>query len=699
MRKMKTFRLTTISAALALAFGSAWADSVTSEEVKELIRPDSSISAGVGIWGGDRHQLGIYDGMRKDKAYGFLDLDLVKRDEATGTWLTLMGRNLGQDTRELKGEWLRQGDIGVSLGYSRLTRDHPLTFITGLQGIGTSTQRLSGAAGVNNLPDQEVTIGTTRDLVELGFYKSFSKTIELTVNLKNEEKSGARHWGLGSAAYFLTEPIDSTTRQFEAILNYTGDQLQLSGGYNASWYQNANTVASGTENGGATTALSLPLGNQAHQMFVNGGYAFTPSTRGTFKVSYSKATQDEALPIANWTIAAGMPGSLSGRVDTRVVEFGLTSRPLPKLSLTANLRYNDVKDKTPVRRFTSLANGFYTPHSFTTKTGKLEGTYRLPDGYSLTAGVDRKDQSRSVPTMGDLAAVTNVVAPFRQSIDETTYRLQLRRALSDTVNGSLAYLQAKREGSGDVLTTAGGVMSAINPSHIANRKRDKWRGTVDWTPMAELSLQFAAEDSRDKYEFRPPLAVGALNNAEGLQSGSANLYSVDASYTLNDNWQATAYYSIDVTKSRQSGKGTVATAQKVTDLKETGDSLGLGLKGQLSAKLALGANLEWVKSVTAYRQSGAGVVAGAGMTTALPDITNKMTRIKFFTDYEMAKNSNLRFELVHERWQTDDWTWAFSNGSPFVYNGLTTNIDGTTVTAKAKQVSNFLGARYIYKFQ
>jgi MtrB/PioB family decaheme-associated outer membrane protein len=705
LKLFRTFKPTALSVAMAVAFGNAVAQDNTAQE---LVSPDSTVSIGAGIWSGDRHQQGIYDGMREDKAYGLLDIDINKRDDATGTWLILNGRNLGLDTRELKAEWLRQGDIGASIEYSRTPRDNPLTFTTGLQGLGSANLTLSGA-GASALPSREVSLGTVRDLTQLGFYKSFSQVLDLKVSFKNEEKNGTRQWGLGSNPYFLAEPIDNTTRQFEAILNFTGEKLQLSGGYYGSWFDNGNSLVSARINGVANSApsanpanptpLSLPLDNQSHQLFLNGGYAFTPTTRGTFKMSYGTATQDETLPVAfNVIPRAGSPTHLDGKINTTVAEVGLTSRPLPKLSLLANLRYQDVNDKTPVAQYINAV--YNTPHSITTKSGKVEATYRLPAGFSLTGGLDYKDQDRSAPTVGIL------YVPFRKQIDETTYRLQLRRGLSETVNGSLAYLHSKRDGSSYVLP-GDQYEDAINPLHIADRKRDKWRGMLDWSPTDKLSLQFAVEDARDKYQFNSAVSAAPADQPQGVKHGSANLYSVDASYTFNEFWQVNAWYSLDVAKMKELGfraaSGGAANAQKIADLKETGDTFGLGLKGQISSKLKFGANLEFLKTFTRFDQAINPVGAGATFPTSggvteqpLSNITNKMTRLKIFAEYALNKSSDLRFDAIHERWHTNDWTWAFANGAPFVFG---TTVDGTMVTAKPIQSATFVGARYIYKFQ
>ena len=71
-------------------------------------------------------------------------------------------------------------------------------------------------------------------------------------------------------------------------------------------------------------------------------------------------------------------------------------------------------------------------------SGKIDATYRLPMNFSVSGGLDYSDQDRSYPTVGTL------FVPFRANIKETTYRVQVKRALTDSVNGTIAYLRSER---------------------------------------------------------------------------------------------------------------------------------------------------------------------------------------------------------------------------------------------------------------
>jgi MtrB/PioB family decaheme-associated outer membrane protein len=700
------FRLTALSAALLVIYGPALAQDA---EVAELVTPDSFLSVGVGAWSDDRPQQGIYDGMREKGGYLLLDGRYLTRDNATGTWIGVTGRNLGLDTREVRAEWLRQGNVGAFVEYSRIPRDNPYTFRTGLQGIGTTNLTISGA-GAAALPFRDVELGTVRDQIGAGFYKALSRTLNFKVKLSHEEKEGTRNWGLGSSPLFMVEPIDSAIDQLEATLNYVGERLQVSGGYYGSFYDTSNTLIFGFRPGAPVpgtvgapnpTPLSQPLANQAHQFFVDGGYSVTPTTRAMFKLSRSVATMDEHLPT--WDLTGvnapfvGMPSRLNGRMDTTLAEVGLSLRPLPRLSMLANLRYHDVNDKTPLLgvvgdNATGAVLVHNTPQSYETTTGKLDATYRLPAGVSVNGGLEMRKQNRFAPSFVDETFV-----PYRVRLDEDTWRIGLRRGLSETVNGSLTFLHSERDGS--TFTPTEDVFSdLISPIHIADRERDKWRASVNWTPAERLTLQVVVENAKDEY---------SEERRYGLKDGRASLMSLDATYSVTDNWQVTGWYARDETKARQfnaqwtGGGAPVLQLEREATLEDKGDTVGFEVLGRLSQALRVGANALYAKSVSKYRDDIAftGGPVALPVVTPLPDITNKLARLGLFAEYALRKTSSVRFDLIHEDWRTDDWTWQFADGSPFIYGTDTAAAgDGTFVLPNQRQKSTFAGVRYIVRF-
>jgi MtrB/PioB family decaheme-associated outer membrane protein len=701
-------RKTVLCAALASAYGLALAQE--DPEIAALTRPESALSAGIGYWTKDRPRLGTYDGMREKGAYWLLDAFINTRDDATGTWFKLDARDLGLDTRELRAEWARQGNIGVFVEYNRLVRDEPYTVFTGVTGIGTTTQRVPNPSATTL---GEVHLGTVREGFGAGFSKILGGGYDFRVTARSEDKTGDRLWGRGIQPEFAAEPINSNIRQLEAILAYTSKKFQVEGGYYGSWYTNRNALVDTAQSTAAGVLsqqafLSLPLDNQAHQAFVNGGYNFTDATRGTFKLAYTRATQDEPIPVGlGVAVFAGAPSHLDGRLDTTLAQVGLNSRWSPSFSWLASLRYYDSNEKTPQARIVEPAGGCgtctdNTPLRFESVTGKVEGTYRMGQGLSVLGGLEYVTQDRRVP-FGNLNAsgVDNQrYVPWRTEVDEITARVELRRSLAETLNGRIAYAHSKRDGS-EFTPTNEAQSDLINPIHIADRDRDKVKLMLDWSPAEPLTLTFNVEYAKDDYgtsDARP----------YGLIDGTQSVYSLDAAYAINERWQVTAWYSRDNTEATQRGQRNAnsgaAEAVKEAHLEDTGDTFGAGLRATLTAKVKAGLDLLYSKNVNKYPETVTPVGAGAlypfaGAIAAigpLPDITNTITRIKLYATYALQKNSEVRLDYMHERWKTDDWSWMFANGTPFTYGATT---DGTQVVQASKQNADFIGARYIYRFQ
>lgn len=656
------FRFTAMTAA-TLAVAGAYA--AESDEVTALTKPESNIEFGLGYVDDDGPRFGQYNGMNEQGAYGLLGGELIKRDDATGTWLRLGGRNLGLDSRELRFDHTRQGHWGYYIEYDEIPSINPYTVNTGLAGIGSTTQTINGTSRAN------VELRTEREAVTLGFRKHLSARWDVQVRFKNEEKDGARQWGQGNlgTVHFLTDPINQTTRQLDAVLGYTGEKLQFSGGYYGTLFDNHNTVLN-VPNSTVATQMALPPGSQSHQLHLSGGYSFTPTTRGTFKLAYSKATQDEAFfaPATRNTRT-----DLDGAVDTALVQVGIVARPMPKLTLTGNLRYEDRDDQTPLALYnsagaTSFYDGFNQPSSIRTLVGKLEASYLLPMNFRVTGGIDYDEKKRNTFRVASVSQ--------RERTDEQSYRLELRRSMSRNVTGALAYIHSERDGSPFLTSvrfndTPGS--NLIAPINLADRERDKLRLSVNWQATEQMSLQFRVDESRDDYGQRDGSILGA-------REGRASAYSVDAAYALSDDWQATAWISRDDTRYEQLTRTTPWQA----NLRNVGDSFGLGVRGKPLSRLEVGGDLSHHDMRDENRQYA---FSGAA-ADAIPDYSTKRTRLNLFAKYEMKKNVDLRLNYVYDRFRTDDWTWT-----TWTYS------DGSQLLENPKQAVHFIGFTVNYRFQ
>jgi MtrB/PioB family decaheme-associated outer membrane protein len=716
-KKQFGFSRSILALAVLAAFGSAHAED---DEVAQLTQPESSASVGLGGVTGDskdRAIYGQYNGRRLDGSNLLLDVDYVKRDDALGLWTNFRGSNLGLDTQEMSFSQNKQGDWKYSVEYSELVRRDPRTINTGMVNpfsLAPTVVSLATPGSGTNL-----NLDIRRKAASLSAEKWITANLMFEGSVKSEDRIGERMSGTGvacmpagfssipcstlsGAILMLPENISSTTRQFEARLDYSGEKFLVSGGYYGSFFSNANgfmnpaisgnlynpdgsildlsTTPGSTLAGYLQQSVALPPDNQAQQLYVSGNYAFTQTTRATFKYSYTHATQTADFGSMGLTGAPAGVSNLGGVLDSTLVQLGVTARPMTKLSMLANLRYEDKADKTPL----ALYNGAYTNDLNSSKklNGKLEASYKLPDNYRGTLGMDYETVHRNLPV--STAAVWNATLPplsgLRDDTQELGYRAELQRSMSETINASVAYVQSRRTGGswtgiGPVVNT-GNPPTGTYPMTMEDRIRNKVRVSADWTPTNILSLQFMLENGKDTY---------TSPSNKGLRDTGMSTYGIDAALNMSENWKLTSYLN--------QGVQTLHVDHSVgymAELEDVNTSFGLGAVGKVSSKLEVGGDLSLMDDTNHYKQSmatGAAIVGGG-----LPDVTYRMTKIKLYGKYAVQKNANIRVDLVQQSVQFDEWSWG-NNGTQFTYS------DNSSVSMQQNQSVTFLGASYIYKFK
>ena len=750
-RQHSGFRKTLVSLAVITACAPVYAQDA---EIAQLIRPESSVSVGVGGVSGDerdRALFGQYNGMRENSGFILFDADINKRDDASGTWMRLKGRNLGQDNRDLSFSNEKQGDWKYSLDYSGLVRRDPRTVNTGMLGAGSTTPTVVRLATPGSGADLDFKL--KRVGLGLAGEKWINPNLQLEVSFKNEDKNGERRFGKGYgcvaivcpttqnatnqswALLMVAEPINTTTRQLEAKLNYHQQKLNVSAGYYGSFFSNENgslgtTVPNRLNNplgnlstlnpaavGGTSLQnvmqlpMALPPDNQAHQFYVSGNYAFTPTTRATFKYAYTHATQDDDFAGMGLPNAPAGVTNLGGELNTNLLQFGLTARPLPKLSLLANLRYQDRDDKTPSALYNVQGTDFWNNYhiSSTKVAGKLEASYQLPASLRGTVGLDYSSLERSVPINISEEELAGLGA-MRAKNHETGYRLELRRTMSETLTGAVGYTNSKRKGSdwtslnqsaafaaaglGYGQTGSASQFIALNaanafPMNMADVDREKVKLSANWMPSEQFELQFVAENGKDKNATAfSPIALG-----RGWRASRTTLYSIDASFAMSEKWKINGYASQGKQDLEVNHSGYMA------DLESRTDSVGLGVSGKPTGQLEVGAQVTYANDKTKYGLGAMPSATGAAPSAALlaqaaiglPDVRFRISSLNLFGKYTLNKKSAIRVNMIHQRAKLDEWSYG-SNGVPFVYS------DNTTVNMNQNQHVTFLGVAYIYNF-
>ena len=800
-----------IAVAVLAAIGQARA--AATDPLKQLMEPESSVEVGLAGVSGDRRdraQFGMFNGMRNDRGYLLLDIDYLRRDNATGTWASMQARNLGQDNREFAIGMHKQGNWKIFGEYNEITRHSPFTVNTAMRDAGSTRPTVVPLAVPGSGSDLDFKLA--RKAASAGIEKWLTPNLQFEASFKNEDKTGVRMWGRGydcaafvcgssttaainqtnflkNAILIIPEPINSTIKQFDAKLSFHNKKLSLTAAYYASFYTNANgnispivpnslyggngtlvaalypAVGSNIIAGGGTSLqnvlqspMALQPDNQAHQFSLAGNYAFTRSTRATFRYALTRATQDR--DFAAMGLGESPPAgrtNLDGRVDTTAAQIGITSRPIRDLSLLANFSYADKVDKTPQALYNVAAKAIFpatVPPSFTNSNqpgipgaiwnnlhisntnlmGKLEASYRLPDGSRATFGVDYRSIERVVPESRVEEALGGL-GPLRQKTSETGYRVDVRRNMSETLNGSIGFSSSTRGGSdwtnlstltpvlptpntpantflintycggrecyGQVLSANAILQLSANtpfPVHMVDLRRDKWKMSIDWTPVEKLSVQMQVEEGKDKNT----MPVDPVAGGKGWRQTRVVFYGMDVSYALSETWKLTGYASLgSQTSFINHSTGYMA------DINNRSEAYGLSLAGRASSKLQIGSNLSLVNEINRYAAAANTGTSGDRLTgltvtpasannlaqaaVGLPNVIYRKTIFSVFGQYALNKKADVRMDFAYQRAKFDDWIWGIA-GNPFVYS------DNTTVNQQVNQNVTFVGARYIYRF-
>jgi len=704
--------------------------------VQAEVKPvDASISIGLGAASGsaaDRMLFGQYNAVNADhSAVGLLGIDYSLRKPDVSQSVDFKGSNLLGETRELNLIWKNPGSWKFTADYGELVHYDTHSVNTGLLGVGSSTPQVVAVAAGSGA---ESDLKTKRTSLGLGLTKIISPLLQLSLDLKSENKDGARLSGIGMncpstiaptclgtpgantswATLFLPEPISANHSQVEARLSYARDKFRMNLGYYGSYYRNDNATLSASVpgslnnplgtllplNAGLQALLSQPVAlapdNQAHQVDLSGSFDFTKTTRATFKLARATASQTDNFAASGLANAPAGVTNLGAEVNTRLAKIGITSRPLKQLSLIADVRREQKDDQTPLASYSTESGASFTNRNLSSlKTNsKLQASWLFDSKYTGVLGIDKESIDRGVFTATSAASG---ISALRQSTDETTAHIDLRRRLAEDVSATMSLSKSRRTGSNWLKDNSGvGLTEVIDPTApvtgfastaifmpmLADRQRNKAKVFADWQPNEKLGLQFGAEVGKD--QFNTP-------SQYGLQNARMNQFSVDGAYALSDAWSLTGNVFRGVQSFNQARPAGYLMAYEDTNL-----GASVGFQGKASDKLQLGGNLAYTKDRNVYAQgldsfAGADSIALLNATGGLPDVVYSQTALKFFGKVALEKKgASVRFDFVHQRNAFNDWAWGY-NGVPFTYS------DGSTVLQKPAQSVSFIGVTYIYQ--
>ena len=483
----KRFSRPVLAASIAAIGLSAPLAAQAEDDAQHLTTPDSQVEVGVGNVSSGSYKFGDYGrGMQRSGAHLIGNARMSTRGDDNATYLDLVARNLGLDSRSVSIKGGEQGNYGLSFEYDELMKLHSDTFQTPYTGMGSAvltkpavwTLTTVGAAfaGTSVMTTQNMTnlaanmkafnVSTKRKATAFGLNKQIVGGWDIAVNYKREEKDGTKLTGIpfqigtgGSRGTALApEPINYTTDLFDVMGRYADEKLQAQVSYHASLFNNANQSftfdnlyyrAASTAGGNQLTGrLGQMPDNQFHQISASGGYTLSKETRLTGSLSLGRMTQNDAfLPYQTTTIAGQLAlpvSSLSGKIDTTHADIKLHTKLTHDAALTAGLKYDDRANHTPQNWYLYQQADLTTPANATSSQYYRQNTPLSKTQQMFYADLDYELSKATQLKFGyDFDKITHTYEPTSGDTEHTV-KAEVKHSFSDTTSGGLAFAHSDR---------------------------------------------------------------------------------------------------------------------------------------------------------------------------------------------------------------------------------------------------------------
>ncbi len=416
---MKTKRDSVVQLSKAVVRGAllAWvvlpgAPVAADDAVAQLTQPTNTVEVGAGYVTQQSFKFGEFNGLFDKGLFGNLALDVrggSRYDSDDATRWRIVGTDLGLNLRNLSAEYGRQGKFRISFGVDQLERKRSDSYQTPYLGAGSGNLTLpgnwlksivpqvSGSGGnfrglspdtglapslINGVPTpptaaqqttvrniiaadapafHDVDLDTKRTAYNAAFSYAIDPGWELKVSARHETKTGLKPMGTvtsqaGEYSAIIPDPIDQTTEQYNASLNYTGEHAFSQAAYYGSMFKNSIRSITWQDANDPTKAATMGSApdNDFHQLSWTGGYRFSQGMKLVLFGSYARNTQDDAFiaDAQNHQLPLGLPASsLKGLVVSKAFNAKFTAKPVKGLDLAASYKFDDRDNSTAVRTY------------------------------------------------------------------------------------------------------------------------------------------------------------------------------------------------------------------------------------------------------------------------------------------------------------------------------------------------------------
>jgi MtrB/PioB family decaheme-associated outer membrane protein len=491
-------------------------------------------------------------------------------------------------------------------------------------------------------------------------------------------------------ASIVPEPIDYITNEGETALRWNGEHAQLQLGYEISVFDDANdsltwqnpfAQINGWQAGagvGYPTGFgskSTPPDNSFNQISMTGGVDLPWHTRVAADVAYGwmRQTDDFRPYTVNPLIDAPIPvprGDADAQIDTTLATLRIASRPIDRLRIDANVRYDD-RDNTTPRHVYQYVGGdsldqqdldsnrarINLPNSYQLVQGRIEAGYEIFDRTEFAIGYQRQDVSRTYTEVEETGE--NTFEATLRSRPLAWLQMRIEGAFSDRTGTDYMYQSPLFQSFTPeyIATLAPDELFENNPLLRKNNYADRDRGSIigrfDVTPLETLSLGLDASWIQDDYD----------ESTLGLTQREALSTTFDLSWTPIEILTTYAWFTYENLQSDVDGRAfinPINAFDPARDWKERDEddiyTAGVG------AELRLLHDRLTLRTDYIYSMADTDVEVHTGpaltpTTAHFPSIKSRLNEWNVSAEYKLLENLAFRVTYLLEDLKTQDWAY------------------------------------------
>jgi len=470
----------------------------------------------------------------------FLENVLYKREK--NDWLfTAEATHVGYRDQEYRARFNQFGKLKASfewnqvpLFYSDVTRTPYTSVSPGELRIPDAAQAVGALSAVAPLASP-FDLRQRRDIARFGLTATPTKTLDLTVNVSSNARTGQMPWAgtFGfSNAVELPAPLDHRTTDVNAAAEWGDTRGSLRLQYDGSWFNNdvqtlvwdnPLRLTDSPTLGPSQGRMALWPSSTLNAVGLTGTAKLPARSRATAYVSVGSWNQNEdLLPFTINTAIAPLPldrTTAEAKALVTALNFTFTSRPTDRVWLNARFRRYDFDNQTPLFHVTSTVA--YDTALSTSLLKSTEPFGYIRDNFDADASYDLTRFAALRVGYG----FESVQRTFR--VFEDTHEHIVRASIDSTGNQYVSvrgvYEHGVRTGKGldeEVLDEIGEQIS-LRQFDISDRNRDRVSVITQVTPIGQLGFNATVGAGRDE---RPTAYFG-------LQKADTRFYSFGMDYT------------------------------------------------------------------------------------------------------------------------------------------------------------------------